>query len=78
MRTKLSYTHLMQYTTSLEYPWDNHPEPGSTREIVPGVRWLSMPMPGSLAHINLYLLEDEHGWWVIDTGLSMDSVNQWW
>jgi glyoxylase-like metal-dependent hydrolase (beta-lactamase superfamily II) len=68
----------MQEQSNLKYPWDTHPEPGRTIEIAPGVRWLSMPMPGSLAHINLYLLEDREGWWVVDTGLSTPDVTNWW
>ncbi len=63
---------------NLEYPYDDHPAMGTTVEVVPGVRWLSMPMPGSLGHINLYLLEDKQGWWVIDTGLSNEEVATLW
>ncbi len=54
----------------LEYPYDNHPSPGHVREVADGVLWLTMPMGGSLTHINLYLLEDRNGWWVVDTGLN--------
>ncbi|MEL0083395.1 MAG: MBL fold metallo-hydrolase [Gammaproteobacteria bacterium] len=62
----------------LTYPYDDHPAPGTTRELVPGVRWLTMPMPGSLSHINLYLLEDKDGWYVIDTGWANDETRGWW
>ena len=54
----------------LTYPYDAHPEPGETVEVAEGVRWLTMPMGGSLNHINLYLLEDRDGWYVVDTGLA--------
>ena len=40
----------------LKYPYADHPAPGTTREVADGVRWLTMPMGGSLTHINLYLL----------------------
>ena len=44
--------------TDLQYPHEAHPAPGTTIELAPGVRWLTMPMGGgSLNHINLYLLE---------------------
>ena len=43
-----------------------------------GVRWLTMPMPGSLSHINLYLLEDQDDWWVVDTGLCIADTESWW
>ena len=46
-------------TSELQYPYAEHPAPGTTVEVADGVRWLTMPMPGSLNHINLYLLEDD-------------------
>ena len=64
--------------TDLRYPHESHPEPGTTVEIAPGVRWLTMPMGGSLSHINLYLLEDDGGWWVVDTGLSLTQTTGHW
>ena len=47
-------------------------------EVTPGVRWLTMPMGGSLNHINLYLLEDRLGWWVVDTGLALPETETLW
>lgn len=64
--------------SALEYPYASHPEPATTVEVAPGVRWLTMPMGGSLNHINLYLLEDSEGWWVVDTGLPMANVSELW
>ena len=63
---------------ALEYPYPAHPEPGTTVEIVEGVRWLTMPMGGSLTHINLYLLEDADGWFVVDTGLADGRTKGLW
>ncbi len=60
------------------YPYADHPPPGTSLEIAPGVRWLSMPMGGSLNHINLYLLEDAAGWYVVDTGLANEQVRVLW
>ena len=64
--------------SSLQYPYADHPAPGETVDIAPGVRWLTMPMGGSLNHINLYLLEDEDGWWVVDTGLPIPEIGDLW
>ncbi|MCZ6458629.1 MAG: MBL fold metallo-hydrolase [Gammaproteobacteria bacterium] len=64
--------------SELTYPYSEHPMPGTTVEVAPGVRWLTMPMGGSLNHINLYLLEDERGWWVVDTGLSIPQTAELW
>src|SRR6185369_2066122 len=52
---------------SLEYPWPETPPPGETIAVAPGIHWLSMPLPFQLDHINLWLLEDEGGWTVVDT-----------
>ncbi len=68
----------MNEQNDLNYPWDTHPDPATTREIAPGVHWLTMPMPGSLSHINLYLLEDDSGWYVVDTGLSNPETTELW
>ncbi|RLA11068.1 MAG: MBL fold metallo-hydrolase [Gammaproteobacteria bacterium] len=62
----------------LTYPYPEHPTPGTTQELAPGVRWLTMPMPGSLSHINLYLLEDDDGWFVVDTGWANEETQQLW
>ena len=62
----------------LYYPYDSHPTPGETVEVADGVRWLTMPMPGSLSHINLYLLESRDGWHVVDTGLRTPETADLW
>ena len=63
---------------ALDYPWPDAPAPGETMEVAPGVRWLRMPMPGSLNHINLYLLEGSAGWTIVDTGLGDDATRSHW
>jgi glyoxylase-like metal-dependent hydrolase (beta-lactamase superfamily II) len=44
------------------------PAPGAAIEVAPGVRWIRMPLPFALDHINLWLLEDGDGWTIVDTG----------
>ena len=47
-------------------------------QTAPGVLWLRMPLPFALAHINLWLLEDNDGWAIIDTGVfTEESQNIW-
>lgn len=62
----------------LNYLFDDVPDPGCVREIVPGILWLRMPLPMELDHINLYLLEDEDGWWIVDTGINIDPTRELW
>ncbi|ARP92969.1 MBL fold metallo-hydrolase [Bordetella genomosp. 13] len=67
----------------LQYPWgDAQPEPGTAQTVADGVKWIRMPLPFALDHINLWLLRDEidgrHGWTVIDCGISRDEVKTLW
>lgn len=62
----------------LSYPFENTPDFGAVQEIAPGVLWLRMPLPMALDHINLYLLEDEDGWWIVDTGIALGDTRQLW
>ena len=66
------------HATDLTYPYTEHPKSGTTIELKPGVHWLTMPMGGSLTHINLYLLEDHDGWFVVDTGLATRETKKHW
>lgn len=67
----------------LTYPWgDAIPEPGHAQAVADGVRWIQMPLPFALNHINLWLLRDEidgrEGWTVVDCGVSRDEVKALW
>jgi glyoxylase-like metal-dependent hydrolase (beta-lactamase superfamily II) len=64
--------------SSLEYPFPEIPAPGTTREVAPGIHWLSMPLPFQLDHINLWLMEDEGGWTVIDSGIGNEATRALW
>jgi glyoxylase-like metal-dependent hydrolase (beta-lactamase superfamily II) len=61
-----------------QYPCGEPPTPGQAREIVPGVLWLRMPLPGSLDHINLWAVRDGNGWAVFDTGLHTPDTRAAW
>lgn len=63
---------------SLQFPWPEAPASGSTLELKPGLHWLRMPLPLALDHINLYLLEDGDGWFVVDTGMNGDGGREVW
>ena len=62
----------------IAYLVDVDPAPGSLIDIAPGVRWLRMPLPFRLDHINLWLLADGDGWTAIDTGLGTDDCRAIW
>jgi glyoxylase-like metal-dependent hydrolase (beta-lactamase superfamily II) len=53
----------------LDYACDAPPAPGEATEVAPGVRWLRMPLPFALDHINLWLLREDDGrWTAVDAG----------
>jgi glyoxylase-like metal-dependent hydrolase (beta-lactamase superfamily II) len=72
----------------LNYPFERLPVAGEALEIAPGVRWVRMPLPYALDHVNLWLVEDdpsgpseeraETGWALFDTGLFLDEVKTAW
>lgn len=63
---------------TLLYPFETPPEVGQTLEIVPGVVWMRMPLPMALNHINVWGLEDDNGWAVVDTGMRTDETLATW
>lgn len=62
----------------LIYPYEDTPAQGDTREVAPGVYWLQMPLPMSLNHINLYLLADDDGYIIVDTGIRGEETRLLW
>ncbi len=63
---------------SISYPLDATPAPGALLEVTPGVLWTRLPLPISLGAINIWLLADDDGHAVVDTGLfSEDTVTLW-
>jgi glyoxylase-like metal-dependent hydrolase (beta-lactamase superfamily II) len=64
--------------TPLQFPVAGPPGPAETLEVTAGVRWLRMPLPFALDHINLWLLEDGPGWTIVDTGYAMARTRALW
>ncbi|MCL6416549.1 MBL fold metallo-hydrolase [Aestuariirhabdus sp. Z084] len=63
---------------ALHYPFASKPESGQLLEVAQGLHWLRMPLPFSLNHINLWLLDEEEGFTLVDTGLADDrSIDIW-
>jgi glyoxylase-like metal-dependent hydrolase (beta-lactamase superfamily II) len=62
----------------LSYPFKSPPATGESLSIAPGVHWLRMPLPMSLDHINLWALEDDAGWTLVDTGMRTPETTAAW
>ncbi|HVV93615.1 MAG TPA: MBL fold metallo-hydrolase [Hyphomicrobiales bacterium] len=64
--------------SDLDYPWPDPADPDAITEVAPGLRWLRMPVPGPLGHVNVYVLDDEAGWTIVDTGVPNDATRGRW
>jgi glyoxylase-like metal-dependent hydrolase (beta-lactamase superfamily II) len=64
--------------TPLDHPWAEAPAPGTTLTVASGIRWLRMPLPFALNHINLWLLDDGDGVTIVDTGLGLPETRALW
>lgn len=63
----------------LTYPWGKAaPTSGKAMRVAPCVRWVRIPMPGSLGHINSWLLDDEAGFVPVDTGMRLTECSAEW
>lgn len=62
----------------LTYPFAGPPEHGKPMEVADGVYWLRMPLPFALSHINLWLLETDGGWTIVDTGVDGEESHDIW
>jgi glyoxylase-like metal-dependent hydrolase (beta-lactamase superfamily II) len=54
------------------------PGEGEIVAIADGVGWARLPMPGSLKHINVWLLDDGDGVAIVDTGIDLPASRQAW
>ena len=66
------------HPSKLTFPIAVAPQFGSVTDIAPGIRWLRLPLPYRLDHVNIYLLENEGGWTALDSGLGDDVCKTAW
>ena len=62
----------------LQFPHAAAPAAGTSLELAPGLRWLRLPLPFALDHINLWLLEDGEGRTIVDCGIANDPSRNLW
>jgi glyoxylase-like metal-dependent hydrolase (beta-lactamase superfamily II) len=64
--------------SKLTFPIAVAPAPGTVTDIAPGIRWLRLPLPYRLDHVNIYLIENDGGWTALDSGLGDDASRTAW
>ena len=63
----------------LTYPFGRTgPEPGELVQLAEGLGWTRSPVPGSLGHINLWVLEDGAGVALVDSGVDIPAARDAW
>jgi glyoxylase-like metal-dependent hydrolase (beta-lactamase superfamily II) len=62
----------------INYEFDFRPEKGEALDIAPGLKWLRLPLPFLLGHINVWLLQDGDGWALVDTGIFTNTTREVW
>ena len=76
VRAELPATKSRQ--TSLTFPFPSPQSHAEPVDVAPGIKWLRLPMPYALDHVNVYLLRVEKGWLVVDTGLDSPGTRAIW
>ncbi|MFM9828264.1 MAG: MBL fold metallo-hydrolase [Sphingomonas sp.] len=63
----------------LTYPFgQDGPPPGEGLVIAEGIRWVRIPVPGPLKHINCWLIDDGDGVALVDTGMNLPDARAEW
>ncbi len=62
----------------ITYPWAEAPPVGEPRRVAEGVEWLRLPLPMALDHVNCWILEEDDGVTIVDTGFGSDRTRELW
>lgn len=72
-----------KHESAIRYLFETPPDPGGTREVLPGLTWLRLPLPFILNHVNVWLLDDGGSGsrartTIIDTGADKPETRAIW
>jgi glyoxylase-like metal-dependent hydrolase (beta-lactamase superfamily II) len=62
----------------LDHPYTAAPPIGEATLVAPGIRWIRMPLPFALDHINLWLIDGDDGYAAVDCGYGDDVTRDAW
>jgi glyoxylase-like metal-dependent hydrolase (beta-lactamase superfamily II) len=66
------------HAPTLTYPFREAPAGIDMVDVAAGVHWLRLALPWALDHINLWLLDDDDGITIVDTGLGDEATRAVW
>jgi glyoxylase-like metal-dependent hydrolase (beta-lactamase superfamily II) len=64
--------------TALTFPFPPPQSEAEPVDVAAGIKWLRLPMPYALDHVNVYLMRVEKGWLIVDTGLDSPGTRAIW
>ncbi|MGR3367843.1 MAG: MBL fold metallo-hydrolase [Sagittula sp.] len=62
----------------IRFPFDTPPAAGEAIEVAEGVLWMRLPLPMKLDHVNVYALDDDASWTIVDTGMNSSKTRGIW
>ena len=69
---------MADFARSIRYPFEAPPPEGEMIEVAEGILWARLPLPMALDHVNVYALEGDDGWTVVDTGFDSRRTRAIW
>lgn len=77
-KTATNKTGEVREPGKLQFPFPEPPPSGELFEVAPGIMWARIPLPFQLDHVNVYLIKDDDGWAILDTGIAHDKTRAAW
>ncbi|MBI1170497.1 MBL fold metallo-hydrolase [bacterium] len=65
-------------TAPLAYPFPDPPAELTAIDVAAGIKWMRLPLPMALDHVNVYALDDGDSWTLVDTGMSSRRTKAIW
>lgn len=62
----------------LTFPFAEPPAPGTVTAVAPGLLWARLALPFRLDHVNIYFIETDDGFLIVDTGISDKPTRAAW
>ena len=62
----------------LTFPFAEPPAPGTVIPVAPGILWARLALPFRLDHVNVYFLEGDTGWTIVDAGICDKATRAAW
>jgi glyoxylase-like metal-dependent hydrolase (beta-lactamase superfamily II) len=69
---------MQPHSGEIRYVADAPPETGQAIEVADGVLWMRLPLSMPLNHVNVYALEEDDGWSIVDTGVDHPKLRGVW